>query len=36
MYKREMFNQAEIRKKEMQNCRDGEPDPYIIIILTQL
>ena len=26
----------EIEKKEIQNNRDGEPDPYVIIILTQL
>jgi len=26
----------EIEKKENQNNRDGEPDPYVIIILTQL
>ena len=24
------------KQVESQNCRDGEPDPYIIIILTQL
>ena len=34
-YKKTLNQMAE-KQVESQNCRDGEPDPYIIIILTQL
>ena len=34
-YKKTMNQMAE-KNDGIKNCRDGEPDPYIIIILTQL
>ena len=34
-YKKTMNQMAE-KIDGIKNCRDGEPDPYIIIILTQL